>query len=105
MPAGVIAYDPRWPQQSERIRGQVNGALAGAEHSTVRIGSTAVPGVDAKPIIDLDVVVPDRAVVPAAIGALAAAGWHHEGDLGVPGRAAFRFLPFGRPNIMSFSYK
>lgn len=36
-------------------------ALAGAEHSTVHIGSIAVPGPDAKPIIDLDVVVPDQA--------------------------------------------
>jgi len=35
-------------------------------------------------------VVLDQAVVLAAIGALAAAGWQHEGDLGVPGRAAFR---------------
>lgn len=72
------------------LRGRVDGALAGVEHRTVHIGSTAVPGLDAKPIIDLDVVVPEQAVAPAAIGALAAAGWQHEGDLGVPGRVAFR---------------
>jgi ribosomal protein S18 acetylase RimI-like enzyme len=58
------------------------------------VGSTAVPGLDAKPIIDIDVVVPDaRAVVPA-ITALAAAGWRHEGDLGVAGREAL-FPPAG----------
>jgi GrpB-like predicted nucleotidyltransferase (UPF0157 family) len=56
----------------------------------VHIGSTAVPGLDAKPIIDLDVVVADQVAVAGAISALAAAGWQHEGDLGVPGREAFR---------------
>jgi GrpB-like predicted nucleotidyltransferase (UPF0157 family) len=60
---------------------------------TEHVGSTAVPGLDAKPIIDLDVVVPDRAAAAAAITALAAAGWQHQGDLGVKGREAF--LPPG----------
>jgi GrpB-like predicted nucleotidyltransferase (UPF0157 family) len=64
---------------AERLRGQVDVALAGVEHVTVHIGSTAVPGLDAKPIIDLDVVVADQSAVAAAIDALAAAGWQHEG--------------------------
>lgn len=90
MPTVVVAYDQQWPQQFETIRSQVDEALAGVEHSTVHVGSTAVPGLDAKPIIDLDVVILDHAAVPTAIGALAAAGWQHEGDLGVPGRDALR---------------
>jgi GrpB-like predicted nucleotidyltransferase (UPF0157 family) len=85
----VVAYDPLWPQQFERLRGQVDVALAGVRHVTVHIGSTAVSGLAAKPIIDLDAVVADRAGVAAAIGALTAAGWRHEGDLGIPGRDAF----------------
>lgn len=90
IPAVVVAYDPQWPRQFERLRSQVDAALAGVEHVTVHIGSTAVPGLDAKPIIDLGVVVADQTAVAAAIDALAAAGWQHEGDLGVPGRDAFR---------------
>jgi GrpB-like predicted nucleotidyltransferase (UPF0157 family) len=90
LPVVVVAYDPQWPRQFERLRGQVDAALAGVEHVTVHIGSTAVPGLDAKPIIDLDVVVADQIAVAVAIGALAAAGWQHEGDLDVPGRDAFR---------------
>ena len=65
-------------------------ALAGAGHVTEHIGSTAVPGLVAKPIIDLDVVVTDQDAAAAAIDALTAAGWQHEGDLGITGRAAFR---------------
>jgi GrpB-like predicted nucleotidyltransferase (UPF0157 family) len=66
LPVVVVAYDPQWPRQFERLRGQVDAALAGVEHVTVHIGSTAVPGLDAKPIIDLDVVVADpRGRIPA----------------------------------------
>jgi GrpB-like predicted nucleotidyltransferase (UPF0157 family) len=90
VPAGVAAYDPQWPQQFEKLRSRIDSALAGVRHITVHIGSTAVPGLDAKPIIDLDVVVADQAAVAEAISSLAAAGWQHEGDLGVPGREAFR---------------
>jgi GrpB-like predicted nucleotidyltransferase (UPF0157 family) len=90
VPAGVAAYDPQWPQQFEKLRSRIDSALAGVRHITVHIGSTAVPGLDAKPIIDLDVVVADQAAVAEAISALAVAGWQHEGDLGVPGREAFR---------------
>jgi GrpB-like predicted nucleotidyltransferase (UPF0157 family) len=53
------------------------------------IGSTAVPGLAAKPVIDLDLVVPTAADIPAAITRLAALGYIHQGDLGIPGREAF----------------
>ena len=53
------------------------------------IGSTAVPGLAAKPIIDLDVVVPSEASVPAVIGQLESLGYRWRGDLGVAGRQAF----------------
>lgn len=59
---------------SGELRDRVDAALAGVAHVTEHVGSTAVPGLDAKPVIDLDVVVPDDAAVRSAIGALAAAG-------------------------------
>lgn len=89
-PAVVTAYDPRWPGLFEVLRDRADAALAGVAHVTEHVGSTAVPGLDAKPIIDLDVVVPDKAAARAAIKALAAAGWQHEGDLGITGREAFQ---------------
>ncbi len=52
------------------------------------MGSTAVPGLSAKPILDIDIIV-DRGVVPAAVRALEAAGYLHRGDLGVRDREAF----------------
>lgn len=59
-------------------------------------GSTAVPGLAAKPVIDLDVVIADRTDLSALIKRLRPLGYHHEGDLGVPGREAFT-TPAGAP--------
>ena len=88
--AAVVAeYDPQWPEVFRWLRDRLDAALAGVAHVTEHVGSTAVPGLDAKPIVDVDVVVPDQAAVGQAIDALAVAGWRHQGDLGIAGRAAF----------------
>ena len=57
----MAAYDPGWPGLFRELRDRVDAALAGIVHVTEHVGSTAVPGLDAKPVIDLDVVVPDDA--------------------------------------------
>jgi GrpB-like predicted nucleotidyltransferase (UPF0157 family) len=60
------------------------------------VGSTAVPSCASKPVIDLDVVVTTPDDVPYVIERLEAIGYKHEGELGVPGRAAFLW-PVGEP--------
>jgi GrpB-like predicted nucleotidyltransferase (UPF0157 family) len=60
------------------------------------VGSTAVPGLPAKPIIDIDVVVPSSSDVPEAIARLATIGYVHRGDLGIAGREVFA-APSGTP--------
>jgi GrpB-like predicted nucleotidyltransferase (UPF0157 family) len=52
------------------------------------VGSTAVPGLPAKPVLDIDIIV-GRGVVDATVRALEAAGYLHRGDLGVRDREAF----------------
>ncbi len=52
------------------------------------IGSTSVPGMPAKDIIDIDVECPNGSM-PSIIEALDKAGYDHEGDLGIPTREAF----------------
>jgi GrpB-like predicted nucleotidyltransferase (UPF0157 family) len=89
VPAVVVEYDAQWPAAFQRLRDRVDSALTGVPHVTEHVGSTAVPGLDAKPIIDVDVVVPDETAVGPAIEALTAAGWRHQGDLGIKGREAF----------------
>ena len=59
MPAPVIVteYDPHWPARFARLRDQLAAALGPLAVRIEHVGSTAVPGLAAKPIIDLDVVI------------------------------------------------
>jgi GrpB-like predicted nucleotidyltransferase (UPF0157 family) len=84
----VVTYDPDWPHQFETIRRHLTPALVGIAAWIEHVGSTAVPGLLAKPIIDIDVVVREAADVPQAVERLEAIGYLHRGDLGVQGREA-----------------
>lgn len=68
-------YDPRWPRlyarEAERITRLLGGRVLRLEH----VGSTSVPGLAAKPIIDILLVVADPADEPGYVPALAAAGY------------------------------
>ena len=85
----VVPYDPAWPSAFQRIRDSLLPALGrlctGIEH----VGSTSVPGLAAKPIIDLDVIISTRLVFPAVRDALHSIGYEHRGNLEIPGREAF----------------
>lgn len=89
-PIEIVDYDPQWPAQFAEIAGRVRAAFAdGPLIAVEHVGSTAVVGLAAKPVIDIDVVIPSEAVLPDAIARLATLGYVHQGDLGVAGRAAF----------------
>ena len=75
------------------LRGRVAPALGEIAAAIEHVGSTAVPGLAAKPVIDIDVLLAANDAMPNAIARLAAIGYEHEGDLGVAGREAFRHAP------------
>ena len=109
----VLPYDKKWKQDFLDIKKELAAALGMSQEqgaytleikqelgtSVTRsekrplalaiehVGSTSVPGLSAKPIIDIDVVV-RAGDVQAAIQALAGIGYNHEGNLGIPGREA-----------------
>ena len=87
----VLPYDEAWEARFERIRAELQAALGDLALSIEHVGSTSVRGLSAKPVIDIDVVIEDRSRLEAAIRALAEIGYRHEGDLGIPGREAFRY--------------
>lgn len=89
----VVEYDPTWPATFEALATPVAAALGSLALRIEHVGSTAVPGLCAKPIIDMSVVVARAAHVADAIARLASLGYVHRGDLGVEGREAFRAPP------------
>ena len=79
----IVDYDPRWPllfnEEAKRLRAVLDPSLiVGLEH----FGSTAVPGLSAKPILDIDLIVSDLTQLPQAISHLQELGYEHQGDLG-----------------------
>lgn len=74
-PVTLVPYDPRWPalfaREAERIRGALGGRAVLVEHA----GSTAVPGLVAKPIVDIVLAVTDSADESSYVPALEAAGY------------------------------
>lgn len=88
----VVDYDPAWPEIFERLKSAIWPTVADIAISIEHVGSTAVPGLAAKSVIDIDVVVPASQVAPG-IGRLQALGYEHRGERGVPQREAF-----GRPS-------
>ena len=68
-------YDPAWPEQFAREEERVREALGDQALQVEHIGSTSVPGLIAKPIIDILLVVPNSADEPAYVPALEGAGY------------------------------
>ncbi len=81
----VVAYDPGWPllfkAEAERIRGRLGSLAADVHH----VGSTSIPGMPAKPLIDIAVSV-DPAALPSRLGdcikAMEGVGYRFYGDFG-----------------------
>lgn len=99
----VADYDPAWPGRFSALRARYAAALAAAGVPVVAIehvGSTAVPGLAAKPVIDCDIIV-TADNVPAAAAVLVSLGLTPEGELGIPQRRAFR-EPAGCPRVNTY---
>lgn len=95
-PVEVIEYDPAWVRTFERIRARVEAAFPPGAVRVEHVGSTSVPGLAAKPVVDVDVVIDADADPVEAIRRLESLGYRHRGDLGLTGREAFR-APEGAP--------
>jgi GrpB-like predicted nucleotidyltransferase (UPF0157 family) len=71
----IVNYDVRWPEQFEIERAKIAAALDKRTLAIEHIGSTSVPGLAAKPIIDILLVVPDSSDEAAYVPALTLAGY------------------------------
>ena len=71
----VVEPDPVWPSAYAALEQRIRAALGEAALEIEHVGSTAVPGLPAKPVIDIDLTVADSADEPAWLPALEAAGF------------------------------
>lgn len=86
----VVDYDPSWPQRFREERDRLCGALGEAALAIWHIGSTSVPGLAAKPVVDVLVAARSLEEVDAAEPRMRELGYECLGEFGIPGRRYFR---------------
>lgn len=102
-PIRVVEWDPAWPAAAETVMAECRAALGRTARAVEHIGSTAVPGLAAKPILDVLVGVPDGRRLVAA-RRLEQHGWVHLGEAGVPGREYLRRRTGRHANVHVVGY-
>lgn len=85
----VVAHDPAWAQEFEALATVLAAALGPLARAIHHVGSTAIPGLPAKPILDIDIELAPGVPVEAATAALAPLGYQYRGDQGIPERYAY----------------
>jgi len=78
-PVELVPHDPQWPQAFQRIRDRLLTLLPQAL-SIDHIGSTSIPGMTAKPLIDIDMVLPDLGHIEGATRVLLVEGYEPRGN-------------------------
>ena len=85
----LVEYDARWPAlfaaEQQRIRDQCGTLALKLEH----VGGTSIPGMCAKPVLDIAAGRPRGTPTEDYVAALTQAGYKHRGERGVPGRELF----------------
>ena len=84
----VVDYDEKWPQDFLKIKEELLKVLM-ISCQIQHVGSTSIPGMKAKPIIDIDVGLEKWDDFENTKSGLALIGYEHEGDKGITGREAF----------------
>src|ERR1043166_2226921 len=86
----IVPYDPLWPREYAAEAARIAEACRDLPLRLEHIGSTAVPGLSAKPIIDILAGCPARAPRAPYVAAFRQLGYDHRGAFGIPGRNYFR---------------
>lgn len=86
----VTEYDPRWPQKFQAESQLIRGILADNCIAVYHIGSTAVPGLAAKPVIDMLAVVKNLAQADGVAEEFSQTGYEYLGEFGIAGRRYLR---------------
>lgn len=88
----VLPYDPNWITEFERIRVYLMEQIGDLVIEIKHVGSTSVPSLCAKPIIDIVAIMESYEVFPQIVSRLEKVGFQHVGDQGIKEREVFKRL-------------
>ena len=83
-------YNPAWSTGFRQLKQMLESILCNYLVDIQHVGSTAIPGLPAKPILDIDIIIKDQTLLSGVSSILENAGYLNRGDQGIPGRFAFR---------------
>lgn len=86
----VVPYQSEWPEQFEHEKAKLQEVFGKLASKIEHIGSTSIPGLAAKPIIDMVIEVNELAGVDELTDQLAAIGYRAKGENGIVGRRYFQ---------------
>ena len=86
----IKASDPLWQTEFAHLKQVLAAALDGFAFEIEHVGSTSVPGLCAKPILDVDIIITDQGQLEGITAQLQSVGYISRGDQGIAGRYAFR---------------
>ena len=83
-------YSSKWINDFTDIKREIENVLNGPEYTIEHVGSTSVPNLDSKPIIDIDIIYSNHLFFDPIKLALEAIGYFHNGNQGIEGRDVFK---------------
>jgi GrpB-like predicted nucleotidyltransferase (UPF0157 family) len=94
-------YDPLWIEDFEAIKSILSLELQGFDLAIEHVGSTSIPKLDSKPIIDIDIILYKFEDFEKVKVALQKLGYYHNGNQGVPDREVFKKTSLIKPNLLN----
>jgi GrpB-like predicted nucleotidyltransferase (UPF0157 family) len=76
----IVSYDPDWISQFSMAEAALKGLLGDRVIAVDHVGSTAVPGLAAKPVIDIDITLSSSSDIPSATEDLVKEGFENRGN-------------------------
>jgi GrpB-like predicted nucleotidyltransferase (UPF0157 family) len=98
-PIVLVPHDPDWARGFEGARAAIMEACSGYVLEVHHVGSTAIPGIAAKPVIDITGMLHRHEDGFACVPAMAALGYEFRGEAGVSGRHYFSKGEPGRHHV------
>jgi GrpB-like predicted nucleotidyltransferase (UPF0157 family) len=89
-PVIIFDYNPRWPTLYAEEKTQIHNVISEYIEDIQHVGSTSVPGLGAKLIIDILIGIRDLTLVEKCVQPLQNLGYEYLGEYGIPGRHFFR---------------
>ncbi len=89
----LVDHDPSWAELFEAEKGRISAIFDGRAVAIEHVGSTSVPDLCAKPIVDVLVGLRELALSDADVESMRSLGYEYLGEYGLPGRLFFRKEP------------